>query len=98
MRANFSADLNAAGARFAEETHASRRADVLTMDLMIAKFREQNVAHHDRFLARGRPAGQTKQRTPIAFMNDTVADEVVILAMTEHRNSNHPRVLDGAAH
>ena len=57
MRANFAADLYAARPRFPQNPDASRRADVLAMDMMIAELREENVSHHDCFLARARPAG-----------------------------------------
>ena len=98
MRTNFAADFDSARARLANQAHASGRADVLAMNVMIAKFREQNVAHHDRFLARRRPAGQTKQRAPVAFVHHAVADQIVILAMIEHRQPNHARVLHRAPH
>ena len=68
------------------------------MDVMIAKFREQNIAHHDHFLARRRPARQSEQRAPVAFVDHAVADEIVILAMIEHRQADHARVFDGATH
>src|ERR1700730_10096178 len=98
MRANFAADLDAALPCFANQTNASRRADVLAMNLMIAKLSEQNVSHHDRFLACGRPAWQTEERAPVTFIHDTVADEIVVLAMIEHRQTNHARILDRATH
>ncbi len=98
MRTNFAADFHAARSRFANQPHAAGRADVLAMNVMIAKFRQQNVAHHDRFFARGRPAGQAEQRAPVAFVNHAVADQIVILAMIEHRQSNHARILDRAPH
>src|ERR1041385_9576749 len=68
------------------------------MDVMIATFSQENVAHDHRFLARGWPAGQTEQCAPITFMHDTVADEVVILTMIEHRQPDHARVLDRPPH
>ena len=98
MRANFAADFHAARARFAQQAHAAGRADVLAMNVMIAKLRQQNVARHDRFLARRRPAGQPEQRAPVAFMHDAVADEIVILAMIHHRHADHARILHRAAH
>ena len=98
MRTNFAADFHSARPRLAQEPHASGRADVLAMDPVIAQFREEDVARDDRFLARRRPAGQAEQRAPVAFMHDAVADEVVVLAMIEHRQAEHARVLDRAAH
>ena len=68
------------------------------MNAMIAKFGQQNIARHDRFLACRRPARQPEQRAPVAFMHDAIADEIVILAMIEHRHSDHPRILDRAPH
>ena len=40
MRANFAADLHAARSRFTNESHTASRADVLAMNVMIAKFCE----------------------------------------------------------
>ena len=68
------------------------------MNVMIAEFRKQNIAHHDRFLARRGPAGQAQARAPIAFMHHAVADEIVVLTMVEHRQAEHPRVFDRAPH
>ena len=68
------------------------------MNAMIAKLGEQDIARHDRFLARRRPARQPEQRAPVAFMHDAVADEVVILAMIEHRHADHARVFHRAPH
>ena len=98
MRANFAADLHPARPRLAQEPHAPGRADVLAMNPMVAKFREQNVARDDRFLARRGPAGQTEQGAPVAFVHDAVADEIVVLAVIEHRQADHARVLDRATH
>ena len=56
MRANFAADFDAARSSFTKQPHASGCADVLAMNRMIAEFREQNVAHDNRFFADGRPA------------------------------------------
>ena len=68
------------------------------MNAVIAQFGEQNIACDDRFLARRRPAGQPEQRAPVAFVHHAVADQIVVLAMIEHRHADHPRVLDRAAH
>ena len=86
MRTNFAADFHAPRSRFANQPHTARRADVLAMNVMIAKFGQQNIAHHDRFLARRRPAGQAQQRAPVALVHHPVADQIVILAMIEHRH------------
>ena len=71
---------------------------MLAMNLVAAKVREQNVAHHDCFLARGRPARQTEQRAPITLMHDAVADEIVILAVIKDWHAYHTRVLNCAPH
>src|SRR2546421_2157848 len=65
---------------------------------MIAKFREQDVAHHHCLLTGRRPAGQTKERAPMSLMDNSVADQIVILTMIEHRQVDHARILDGASH
>src|SRR5205085_2192544 len=52
MRANFAADFYTARTRFTNESHTASRREVLTMNVMIAEFREQDVAHHHRFLPR----------------------------------------------
>src|SRR5882724_7385904 len=98
MRTNFAADLHAARARFAQQPHASGRAEVLAMDVMIATIGEEDVPHHDYFFTNSRPAGQPQERAPVTLMHDAVADEVVILAMVEHRHADHPRIFDGAPH
>ncbi len=74
MRTNLAADLDAPPPCLAKQSHAPRGAHVLAMDVMIAKFREQNIAHHNHFLARRRPARQTEQRAPITLIHDTDAD------------------------
>jgi hypothetical protein len=68
------------------------------MNRMIAKFREQNVAHHYRFFARSGPARQSEQRAPVALVRNSVTDQIVVLTMIEHRHANHARVFDRAAH
>ena len=98
MRANLAADLHSSRTRFADQTHTSSRADVLTVNVMIAKFGQQNISHYDRFFAGGRPAGQTEKSTPVAFVDHAVPDQTVILAMIEHGQSNHARVFDCAPH
>src|SRR6186713_2783387 len=98
MRANFAADFHPPRARLAQKSHASSGADVLAMNGMIAELGEQNVAGDDHFFAGRRPSRQTEQSAPVAFVNDAVADEIVILTMIEHRDVDHARVLDGAAH
>ena len=56
MRANFAADFYAPRMRFTKESHTASRREVLAMNVMIAKFREQNVAHDHRFFAGRGPA------------------------------------------
>ena len=51
MGAGLAADFHAARARFAQNADAAGGADVLTVDMVIAEFREKNVPHHDRFLS-----------------------------------------------
>ena len=51
MRANFAADFYTARTRFTNEAHTASRREVLTMNVMIAEFREQNIAHDHRFFA-----------------------------------------------
>ena len=98
MRAHFAADFYAARSRFTNQSHTSSCSDVLAMNVMIAKFRKQNVAHHHHFLACGGPTGQPKQSAPVAFVHDAVADQIVILTMIEHRQANHAGVLNRPAH
>ena len=98
MRADFAADFCAACPCFTNESHTACGRDVLAVNVMIAEFREQNVAHHHRFLARRRPARQTEQGAPVAFVHHAVADQIVILAMIKHGQINHPGVLDRAPH
>src|SRR5437879_12487450 len=78
--------------------HTSSRADVLAMNAMVAKFGQQNIPHHNRLFARGRPSGQTEQRAPVTFVHDAVTDQIVILTMIKHWQSNHTRVLERATH
>ena len=68
------------------------------MNGMITKLGEQNVTEDHRFFARAWPTGQTKQRAPVTFVHDPVTDEIVILAMIEHGQTDHARVFDGAPH
>ena len=98
MRTNFAADFYPTRTRFAQQAAHSRCADMLAMNVMIAKFGQENVAHHDRFLARRGPARQSEQRAPVTFVNHSAADEIVILTMIEHRDAHHARVFDRAAH
>ena len=48
--------------------------------------------------AAGREAGQAEHRAPITLVHDAVAHEAVILAVVEHGQAEHPRVLDRPAH
>ena len=98
MRTNFAADFYTTRSRFAQQAHAPAAADVLAMNVMIAKFGEENVAHHDRFLAGRGPARQPEQCAPVTFVHHSAADEIVILAMIEHRHAHHARVLRRASH
>src|SRR6266403_104140 len=98
VRANFPADFYAACPRFTKESDAASRGDVLAMDVMIAKFREQNIAHHHRFFARRWPARQAEQCAPVTFMHDAIADQIVILTMIERGQVKHPRILHGTPH
>ena len=68
------------------------------MNVVIAEFREQDVAHDNRFFASGRPAGQAKKRAPITFMHNSVADQIIILTMVKQRHANHARVFHSAPH
>ncbi len=68
------------------------------MNAMVAKFGQQNIPHHNRLFARGWPSGQTEQRAPVTFVHDPVTDQIVILTMIKHWQSNHARVLDRAPH
>ena len=98
MRANFAADFHAARPRFTNQPHAASGRDVLAMNVVIAKFREQDVAHHHRFLAHRRPAGQPEQRAPVAFVHHAIADEIVILTVVEHGHTNHSGIFNRAPH
>src|SRR5215217_8208772 len=68
------------------------------MDVMIAKLREEDVPGYDRLLAGRGPSGQSKQRAPVTFVNDAVADQIVILTMIEHRHADHARILYRPSH
>ena len=98
MGTDFARDFDSAGLRLANEPDASGGRDMLAVDVMIAKFGQENVAHDDDFFARRRPATQTEQRAPVALMDDSVSDKIVILAMIQDRQVHHSRVLDRAAH
>jgi hypothetical protein len=56
MRTDLAGYSYAACPSFMKQSHASGGCEVLAMNRMIAKFHEQNVAHHDRFFACSRPA------------------------------------------
>ncbi len=81
MRANFAADFYTTRTRFTQQAHTVGGREVLAMNVMIAKFREQNIAHDHRFLACRGPSGQPEKCAPIAFVHDAVANQIVILAM-----------------
>src|SRR5882724_4046801 len=98
MRTHLAANFHAAPSRFTKQSHTSGCSEVLAMNVMIAEFGEQNIAHDDRFFACGGPARQSEQCAPVAFVHDAVADQIVILAMIEYRHANHARVLDRASH
>src|SRR5438067_12506502 len=98
MRANLATDLYATPPRFAKQSHALSGSDVLAMNVMIAKFREQNVAHYDRLFARRGPARQSEQRAPVALVRNSVTDQIVILTMIEHRQAHHAGILNRAPH
>ena len=98
MRTNFATDFHASRARFADQADAPGRADVLTVNVMITKFGEQNVPHYDCFFAGRRPAGQTEQRAPITLVHDSAANQIVILAVIKDWKTNHARVLNCAPH
>ena len=50
MRAGFAADFHTARPCFAQQSDTSGCTQVLAMNVMIAEFREQNIAHDNRFL------------------------------------------------
>ena len=68
------------------------------MDARTGKFGEQDVARHDHFLARRRPAAQTERDAPVTFVHHTVGHERIILAMIHHRQIKHFGVFQRAAH
>src|SRR5204862_2512078 len=98
MRADFAANFHAARPSFTKQPYTACSRDVLAMNVMIAKFRQQNIPHHYRFFAGWRPAGQPKQRAPLTLMYHSVADQTVILTMIEYRHANHAGIFDGAPH
>src|SRR5437763_3657934 len=98
MRTNFAAYFYPSRPRFPNQSNTSAGTDVLTMNVVIAKFREQNVAHDYGFFASGGPAGQTKKRAPITLMHNSAADQIVILTVVEQRHPNHPRIFHRAPH
>src|SRR6266480_4568703 len=98
MRANLAAYFYSARPRFAKQPHTASCSEVLAMNRMIAKFREQNVAHYDRLFARRGPARQSEQRAPVALVRNSVTDQIVILTMIEHRQTHHAGILNRAPH
>ena len=71
---------------------------MLTVNFCAGKFREQNIARHNHFLARRRPAAQTERGAPVTFMHHAVGHERIILTMIKQRQVKHLGVLAGAAH
>ena len=98
MRANFACDFHPARPRFTKKPHTAGCRDVLAMNVMVAKFREEDVTRDDRLPRRRGPARQAEQRAPITFVDDAIADEIVILAVIEQRYADHSRILDRAPH
>src|SRR5205807_5155417 len=39
-----------------------------------------------------------EKKNTITVIHHSIADEIVVLTMIEHRHSDHPRILDGAPH
>ena len=98
MRTHFPADLHTARARFAKQPYASGGSQMQAMNVMIAKFREQNIAHDNDFLTRRRPARQTEQRAPTTLIHHPAADQIVIPALIKYRHTNHAGILNRAPH
>src|SRR6185295_16926343 len=98
MRTNFPAHFDSATSCFAQQSNASSRTDVLTMNLMITQLRQQNIAGDNRFFARRRPTWQPEKGAPVTLVHHAVPDEIVVLAMIEYRQPNHARVLNRAPH
>src|SRR6516162_11802811 len=98
MRTNLAADFDASRPRFTKQPHTACGGDMLAMNVMIAKIREQNVPRDYDFLANSGPAGQPEKRAPIAVVHDPVGHEIVILAVIKHGHTDHARILDRAPH
>src|SRR5262245_25276034 len=98
MWANLSAHFYPARLSFAQNADASARTDVLTVDVVVAEFGEENIAQNDCFLTRAWPTGEPKERAPVTFMNDAGSDEIVILAVIKNRKPYHSRIFHGTTH
>src|SRR5438552_870947 len=98
MRTNFAPYFFTSRPRFPNQSNTFSRTEVLTMNAVIAKFREQNFAHDYGFFANRGPSGEAKKRAPITLMHNSVADQIVILTMVEQRHPNHPRIFHRAPH
>src|SRR5688500_5756823 len=98
MGAGFAGNRDAAGFGFAEETHAACGTEVLAMDAGAGEFSEENVARDDGFFAGGGPAAEAKDSAVVAFVDDAVTDERVVLAVIENGEVEHAGVFASAAH
>ena len=98
VRADFATERDAAGTGLAQDPDAASAAEVLAMDGGAAGLSQKRVALDNDFLADGGPAGESQHRADVALVHDSLADEVVVLAMVHDGQSEHAGVLEGAPH
>src|SRR3981081_3060713 len=98
MGTKLARDGNAASARVAEKPDAAGRTQVLAVNASAAELGQQDVAHNNAHLDCSWPSRQPKDRTPVALVHDTVAYQIIILAMVEHGEIKHPGIFDRTSH
>src|SRR5438105_7315365 len=91
MRADLAADLDPTSLRLAQNPDTACGTNMLAMNVMVAEFRHEDIAHDDRFLASAGPARQAEKRAPVTLMDHTCSDEIVILAVIENGEAYHAR-------
>ena len=82
----------------AQQAHAAGRAQVLTMHARAGDLGQEDVPGHDQFLSGRRPAAQPQRGAPIALVHHPIGHQRDVLAMIQHRQVEHLRVLERAAH
>ena len=99
MRANLAAERNAPGPGLAENAHAARGRNVLTMKFRAGGLGQQGIAGDDDFLGHARPTGQTEHGAPVALVHEGIRPgQRCILTMIHDRQPEHPAVFRRAPH